>query len=185
MISTPSPSKAALDVAIKEFKRSVEITRDVRFQANLRLVSRSRASSYIIALLSTYVIALSLVPNIMFLANYQSQLLLACSIVLSVFVIFTSLIDGAQNFYHHGEMLHACARKVATIYHELKLIDTAGDLAQATAAFIELQERYKLALDECPVNHDNVDYYTEMANKPHLFPDNFPNWPRFCVVFLE
>src|SRR4051812_47267925 len=99
------PSTDALDRAISDFRRSVEITRDVRFQANLRLIARSRASAYIIALLSTYVIALSLIPNFMQLQVYQNQPLLACSIVLSVFVIFTSLIDGSQNFYHHGEML--------------------------------------------------------------------------------
>ena len=95
-----------LHAALKDFKRSVEITRDVRFQANLRLASRQRNSSYMISLLSLFVIALSLLPNIITLEQYQSQILLACSIVLSVFVIFTSLIDGSQNFYHQGELLH-------------------------------------------------------------------------------
>lgn len=113
--------------AIDDFKRSVEITRDVRFQANLRLARRQRASSYIVSMLSLYVIGLSLIPNILTLAPYQNQILLGCSIILSVFVIFTSLIDGSQNFYHQGELLHQCARKVASLNHKLKNIDVDKD----------------------------------------------------------
>lgn len=159
--------------ALNDFKRSAEITRDVRFQANLRLAARQRKSSYMISLLSLFVIAISLLPNIISLQEYQSQILLACSIVLSVFVIFTSLIDGSQNFYHQGELLHQCGRKVATIHHELKTIDPNGDEEKSRAQLAELQEKYRIALDECPINHENVDFIKEQARKPHLFPANF------------
>src|SRR5260370_23292989 len=114
------PDNKIIEEALRDFKRSVEITRDVRFQANLRLGKRQVASSYIISILSLYVISLSLVPNILLLKPYQNQILLACSIVLSVFIIFTSLLDSSQNFFHKGELLHSCARKVATINHQLK-----------------------------------------------------------------
>lgn len=164
----------ALKTALRDFKRSVEITRDVRFQANLRLSRRQQGSSYIVAMLSLYVIALSLLPNILELQLFQNQVLLACSIVLSVFVIFTSLIDGAQNFYHQGELLHQCARKIATIHHGLKNIDVDGDRESAVQSLEAFQAEYRQALDECPINHDNVDYIREMGWKPHLFPDNYP-----------
>jgi hypothetical protein len=71
-------------------------------------------------------------------------------VVLSVFVIFTSLIDSAQNFFHQGELLQQCARKIATIHHELKNIDVAKDAEQAKATLVNLEKRYQLALDECP-----------------------------------
>lgn len=90
---------SVLERAMAEFARSVEITRDVRFQANLRLARRQRASSYVISFLSLYVIALSLVPNVVELRPFQSQILLACSVILSVFIIFTSLIDASQIFF--------------------------------------------------------------------------------------
>lgn len=162
-----------MQVALKDFKRSVEITRDVRFQANLRLAARQRNSSYLISLLSLFVIALSLLPNIIALQQYQSQILLACSVVLSAFIIFTSLIDGSQNFYHQGELLHQCARKVATVHHELKNLDPEHDYENAKKRLIELQEQYRQALDECPINHENVDFIKEQSYKPHHFPNNF------------
>lgn len=174
-------SDEVFNKALTDFKRSVEITRDVRFQANLRLGRRQRLSSYIVSLLSLYVIALSLIPNIIILQAFQNQILLASSIVLSVFVIFTSLIDGAQNFHHQGELLHACARKIATINHALKNIDCGADLCEAKRQLEKLQQDYQRSLDECPINHDNVDFYKEIANKPHLFASHYPwciNWPH-------
>lgn len=167
--------------AIEDFKRSVEITRDVRFQANLRLAKRQRTSSYIVSLLSLFVIALSLIPNIIILKQYQSQILLACSVVLSVFVIFTSLIDGAQNFYHQGELLHQCARRVASINHRLKNIDIDASPTDAMAILATLQSEYQRALDECPINHDNVDFYNEIVRKPNLFPSYYP----FKYMFIH
>jgi hypothetical protein len=168
----PGPNYV-LEHALRDFKRSVEITRDVRFQANLRLSARQRLSAYVVSTLSLFVIALSLIPNILELKPFQSQILLACSVVLSVFVIFTSLIDSAQNFFHQGELLHQCARKIATIHHDLKNIDIALGADQARNELKELEKRYQLALDECPINHENVDYYKEIVNKPHLFPDQY------------
>ena len=168
-----SDSPNVLHGALKDFKRSVEITRDVRFQANLRLAKRQRFSSYMVSILSLYVIALSLIPNIISIEEQQNQILLACSIILSVFVIFTSLIDGAQNFYHQGELLHQCARKVATVYHELKNIDPDFNPEKAKEELSKLQEKYRSALDDCPINHDNIDFIKEQAYKPHLFPNNY------------
>jgi hypothetical protein len=181
-MTDPIAPTTVLEAAIRDFKRSIEITRDVRFQA----------SAYIVSLLSLYVIGLSLIPNILTLQPFQSQTLLACSVVLSVFVIFTSLIDGSQNFFHQGELLHQCARKIAAIHHELKLLDPLGDAAKARADFDILQKRYREALDECPINHDNVDYYREIATKPHLFPDQYrghwqgwyTKWNRFLSVTI-
>ena len=123
-----------------------------------------------VSFLSLYVIAISLLPNIIRLEQHQSQILLACSIVLSVFVIFTSLIDGAQNFYHQGELLHQCARKIATIHLGLKNIDISTNPQDAKKSLEQLQEEYRQALDECPINHDNVDFCKEIASKPSLFP---------------
>lgn len=151
-------SRKILEASLRDFRRSVEITRDVRFQANLRLGRRQRGSSYIVSLLSLYVIALSLIPNILHLELFQNQLLLACSIVLSVFVIFTSLIDGAQNFFHQRELLHQCARKAASVNHDLKNIDPHGNLEEAWKSFHELKNAYPAALNECTTKHDNIDF---------------------------
>src|SRR5260370_7611300 len=102
------PDNKIIEEALRDFKRSVEITRDVRFQANLRLGKRQVASSYIISILSLYVISLSLVPNILLLKPYQNQILLACSIVLSAFIIFPILLYTSKTFFP----THACLHRI-------------------------------------------------------------------------
>jgi hypothetical protein len=171
-------NEGALQRSMREFSRTVEITRDVRFKANHRLGRRQRLSAYIVSLLSLYVISLSLLPNIFELKSYQNQILLACSIILSVFIIFTSLIDGSQNFFYQGELLHTCARKVATIHHALKNVDISADVSEGRKQLEQFQEQYRSALDECPVNHSDADFCKVMADKPHLFPDDYP-WRAF------
>tara|TARA_R110000782_G_scaffold13795_1_gene40516 strand:+ start:721 stop:1365 length:645 start_codon:yes stop_codon:yes gene_type:complete len=179
---------SVFDDSLKEFRRSVEITRDVRFQANLRLMKRQRWSSYMISILSLYVIFLSLLPNIFSLNEKDSQILLSCSVILSVFVIFTSIIDGSQNFYHQGELLHRCARKIATVYHKLKNIDPSD--VSSHSDLEKLQEEYREILDDCPINHDNMDYTLIKSTKPHLFPRDYEKvwvgWKSFYlrVVYL-
>ena len=156
--------------AVASFKRTAKITQDVRFEANLRLIRRQRSSSYLISLLSLYVISLSLIPNILELNQSQNQLLLTCSIVLSVFIIFTSLIDGSQNFFHRGELMHQCGRKIAFIYRELRETRFDDNIENAWKQLKVLQEAYRTALNECPVNHDSSDYLKEIARNPDLFP---------------
>ena len=159
--------------------------RDARFQANNRLNRRQKASSYVVSLLSLYVIALSLLPNILILNPYQNQILLACSIVLSVFVIFTSLLDGASHFHRQGELLHDCAREIATICHELKNIDVHSDFQKSETHFRDIQTKYSSSLDGCPVNHDGADYYFVQIRKPHLFGNVYRReWRVFVQIYL-
>jgi hypothetical protein len=166
--------ESALHKSMREFRRTMEITRDTRFKASHRLARRQTLSAYVVSLLSLYVIALSLVPNILRTEHYQNQILLACSIILSVFIIFTSLIDGSQNFFHQGELLHRCARQVATLHHSIKNFDLTDTPDEARKKLEHYQEQYRAALDECPVNHSDGDFYKVVAAKPHLFPDDYP-----------
>lgn len=152
----------------EDLKQRVEITRDARFQANLRLERRNKSSYLIIASLSLFVIILSLVPNIYNLTQAGTQALLALSIVNSVFVIITTFLEASGNFVHRGEQLHKSARKIATVFNKLMLL--SSDQKQDQDIIANLQQEYQAALDDCPFNHDNMDYDLIKATKPKLFP---------------
>ena len=108
--------------SFSDLKRRVEITRDARFQANLRLERRQKASYFAISILSLFVILLSLLPNIFTLSNADEQILLTLTIVNSVFIIITTFLEASGNFVHKGEQLHRSARKVAAVYNQLMLL---------------------------------------------------------------
>ena len=150
-----------------DLKRRVEITRDARFQANLRLERRQKASYFAISILSLFVILLSLLPNIFTLSNADEQILLALTIVNSVFIIISTFLEASGNFVHKGEQLHRSARKVAAVYNQLMLL-TEKDKGEMEK-ILALQKEYQLALDQCAFNHDNLDYFLIKATKPSLF----------------
>lgn len=152
-----------------DLKRRVEITRDARFQANLRLERRQKASYFTISMLSLFVIVLSLLPNIFVLSDQEGQALLALTIVNSVFVIITTFLEASGNFVHKGEQLHRSARKVATVFNKLMLLTAQERKDQNKIR--ELQEEYQAALDDCVFNHDNLDYDLIKTTKPKLFGD--------------
>lgn len=165
----------------QDLKRRVEITKDARFQANLRLERRNKLSYLVIALLSLFVIILSLVPNIYRLTQAGAQALLALSIINSVFIIITTFLEASGNFVHRGEQLHRSARKIATVYNKLVLLspEEHGDRLKLQA----LQQEYQIALDDCPFNHENIDYELIKATKPGLFRSKPKgNWAEWFVI---
>ena len=97
----------------RKLARNIEITRRTRYAAHTRLMRRKRATSLVISLFSIYLIALSLLPNIIELSKFQSQLLLSSSIIFSVFVLITSLIDGDQDFSSNAHSLRKCAQELS------------------------------------------------------------------------
>lgn len=157
----------------EDLVRRTEITRDARFQANLRLDRRQRHSNFIISMLSLFVISLSLVPNIYTLDRHKSQMLLAITIINSVFIIITTLIESSGNFYHRGEQQHRSARKISKVYNKLMALSSTERDESTTIK--KLQDEYQDALDDCPFNHDNIDHLRVVATKPDLFPGQTPS----------
>lgn len=150
-----------------DLKRRVEITRDTRFQSNLRLERRNKTSYFVISVLSLMVIVLSLFPNIYRMSEAGTQAFLALTIINSVFVIITTFLEASGNFVHRGEQLHRSARKVATVFNKLMLLTI--DEREDKETIHELQKEYQIALDGCPFNHDNIDYFLIKTTKPSLF----------------
>lgn len=163
----------------EDLKRRVEMTRDARFQANLRLERRLRRSNWMISILSLFVIFLSLVPNFTELSQSQSQILLSLSIVNSIFIIITSLLEAAGSYQTKGEALHRSARKIATVYNKLMLL--VPDEKRDAAKIRDLQQEYQAALDDCAFNHENIDHYCAVANKPVLSRRYNPFWTHHAV----
>lgn len=155
--------------AFNHLIRRVEITRDARFQANLRLEVRQKLSHFMISILSLFVILISLIPNIFDLSEKESQALLALTIINSVFVIITTFLDASGNFVHKGEYLHRSARRIAPVFS--KLISLKPTERTDPETIHKLQKKYQDALDDCPFNHDNLDYNLIKISKPHLFKD--------------
>lgn len=161
--------------AADKLRRNIERTKDIRFHASKRLLNRQNNSSYAVSWLSCLVILISLSPNFTSVSHQQNQIILAVSIVLSVVIIFTSLIYSSQNYFYRSKVLHDCAIKLSRLEGEVNL--TIIQSLLNVDRLKRLWDRYNSILEECPSNHDDCDLNLERAVKPQLFPSYF-SWGK-------
>ena len=110
-----------LEEEFEKLRRRVEATKTIRFRSHVRLLRRHKFSSYVIAMLSIYVIAISLMPTFFDLTFGQAQVLLACTIVLSTFIIVLILTEGYENFNHQAHIFHNCARACDSLLFQITI----------------------------------------------------------------
>ena len=113
MADLPSP--------IDQLLNRVEITRQARFTAKNRLQRRHKRSYYLVSMMSLFVILLSLIPNIFPVTSQQSQVLLAITIVNSVFIIVTTLMDSAGEYLLQSHLMQNSARRLSELFNELSV----------------------------------------------------------------
>jgi hypothetical protein len=164
----------------ERLRRRIHATRTIRFRSHIRLERRHKLSSYVIALLSMFVIAISVMPNIFLLDSRQGQVLLACTIVVSTFIICLVLTEGSESFYHKACVLHENARKLNELSFDLTL-----EVSPSVDRMREITNSYNDILQECPLNHAHCDYLWVKAQYPEQFgivPPYGPLsvWSRFA-----
>jgi len=167
--------------AFVKLRRRVEITKNARFQANLRLARRHRMSLYVISLLSLLVIVLAMLPITVINDEDKKNFVSVATVFLSVYIIIITWMEASGNFYKRGEELHQNARKIHKIHQDLLM--TPVDQADSRERIEKLQEKYQEALDSCVENHENVDYRRVMIEKPELFLDYY-SWGRANIILI-
>jgi len=161
-------------------QRRIEATKAIRFQATVRLVRRHKLSAYVTAMLSLYVIGLSLIPNIFVLQPRQSQALLACTIVMSTFIVVLILTEGYESFYHKAEVLHESARQLNKL--AFKMSQFAVSDSDAEDLIEKISTEYESIIENSRVNHAECDYLRIRANRPDLFGFNAPTPPTTILA---
>lgn len=116
------------------------------------------------------------------LNQFQTQLLLSITVVNFVFIIITTFMEAAGNFYHRGEHLHRSARSIASVHNQLVLLSDEEKIDQSKIK--QLQSEYQAALDDCSFNHENIDYLLVQTQKPKLFSNKISQasgWLEFMT----
>jgi SMODS and SLOG-associating 2TM effector domain family 5 len=154
----------SLTEQFERLRRRIHATRTIRFRSHIRLERRHRLSSYVIALLSIIVIAISVMPNIYLLNPRQDRVLLACTIIMSTFIICLVLTECYESFYHKASVLHQNARRLDELSFELSL-----EILPSWDRMRDITRSYNDILQACPLNHAHSDYLWVKAR----YPDHF------------
>jgi len=162
-------------------RRKINATRTIRFRSQVRLERRHRLSSYVVALLSIFVIGISVMPNIYLLNPRQDRVLLACTIVVSTFIICLVFTECYQSFYHKASILHKNARRLDELSFDLTL-----EHSPSWERMREITRSYNDILQACPLNHAHSDYLWVKSKYPEHFgtvssPGSDTFWSQFLT----
>lgn len=136
-------------------------TKGSRFNAARRLNNKYQFSLSSISILSIYGIAIPLIQGIVKNSTCQeiNDIYNAISLILSVFTLVISLVEGAKNYQIRAEKLYNNAVKISSLQRELEyLIVSKLNDPDFIHKLGEISARYEELIEECPENHEPEDY---------------------------
>lgn len=131
-------------------------TKGARFAAHKRLSKKHYINGYTVAILSFYVICISVALLIYKsdLPNESNNFFTFMSVALSVLIIIISLLVASEKYDVKATLMHFCAREVLDLYTELKF---SKDCDVTLDSF---RKRYQDIINKYPDNHDEIDRIT-------------------------
>lgn len=179
-----------LDVYVASLRAKIWKTKGSRFNAVRRLNNKYQFSLSSISILSIYGIAIPIIQGVV--KNPQCQkvndIYSAISLILSVFTLAISLLEGAKNYQLRAEKLHNNAVKISSLQSKLDyLIVRKSGNANFLQQLGNISARYEKLIKECPENHEPQDYTLFMAQNRKDFNDNDKNknWVKKLKNWVE
>lgn len=136
-------------------------TKGSRFNAARRLNKKYQFSLNSISILSIYGIAIPIFQSIVKNPNCQeiNDIYNAISLILSVFTLVISLLEGAKNYQIRAEKLHKNPVELSKLQRELEYVMVSqladADFRQKVG---DISGKYEELIKECPENHEPEDY---------------------------
>jgi uncharacterized membrane protein len=177
-----------LNEAAQVLRTNMWRTAGARFDCQRRMKYRDTASSFTVAILSVYLIAISVAQKIFNVGQHNTNLdnyLTFIAIVGAVFIIVISLIEWAGSFSVRAERLFENATEINLHRARLEraLIDGVP-VATLQSEFEAVSLKYEKLVDKNSPNHDPIDdllFRSHHRAEPH--PSFKMNW--FYAMFIE
>ena len=149
-----------IQVISKKFAARLWRTRGARFLAVKRLRRVDASSTFGLAMLSFYGIAVSVFQLISppVSIGVSTQVLSAILVLLSILVLVLSLLEGGNKYSLRAERLDRNALEIGELLRELELKSvTSNSVEQLADVLRDIEGRYSRALRECTENHEAYD----------------------------
>jgi hypothetical protein len=155
-------------VLYDELDRTMWITKHCRYNASDRLRKKQSFSVYTIAVLSIYVLVLTLFEKYGFKVE-NSNLYEFSSVLLALFILVLSLTEASKNYMVSSERLFVCGNDIRDLLDKLKKFSKESE---ADIHDIEtLSVKYSHVLKACGENHGTIDFDLLRAQRPKYFDD--------------
>lgn len=151
---------------VQELLRSMKITAGSRFNACKRLESLDRRLTAFTAMSSAFVIGLTILPYFVSLPKEVSDYLNLATVVLSVVVLVSSLLQYSSSNTVKAEQYHRSALEINELRRELKFQEpTISD-----EDFLKISREYSAVLQKYSINHEDIDFFRYQLERLEDFP---------------
>jgi hypothetical protein len=122
-----------------------------------------------ISMLSTYVIAASIIPIFLkSLPENAPSILALTTTVASIFIIVLTHVESGQGYFTRAEKMLRCAQKISELYYAL---DQKRMTHNLTEEFIEeVRVGYCAIMNDYSENHDEIDFLYYLHNFATIVP---------------
>lgn len=143
----------------------MKATSGSRFNAAKRLEANDRNLTWITAMTSAYIIALTVLPYFWKLPQRVTDTLNLTTVILSVITLVSALLHNSKRDAVNAEQHHRSALEIKEIHREM----LARGSAIATDTLLKFIERYSAILQKYSVNHNDLDYKKFQTDRPEQF----------------
>lgn len=135
-------------------------TRGCRFNASRRLNNQYQFSITSISILSVFGIAIPIIQNNIDTTKCSNinTLYTLVSILLSIFILVLSLLEGSKNYQVKAERLHINAVEISSVYHQLEQLRDIPTKEEIEQKLKDINKKYDKLIRICPENHEPDDY---------------------------
>ena len=155
-------------------------TKGSRFNAVRRLNKKNQWSIASISILSVYGISIPIIQSNMDSTqcpqvNSWYNLI---AILLSIFILVLSLLEGSQNYQIRAERLHQSAMEISALHSKLDYLFKCQLQDKRLSSKLEkIVMRYEELVSNCPENHE-IDDYT-------LFRVQHRDYFKICKIYAK
>ena len=179
---------------IHKVTENIRTTIGSRFNASRRLNNKYKFSAISISILSIFGIGTPIIQN--FIDSNKclkiNELYTLVSILLSIFILVLSLLEGSQNYQVKAEKLHSNAVDISTVSkeiyfltnYELKIATSETDKKKIITEIKQQYKEYDDLIKRCPENHDPDDYLLFKAQNYKEFKKEWL-WSKRILIWLR
>ncbi len=163
--SSPTSAQPGPSPQVQKLLDDMKVTAGSRFNAAKRLEANDRNLTWITAMTSAYIIALTVLPYFWKLPQRAADTLNLTTVVLSVVILVSALLHNSKRDAVNAEQHHRSALEIKEIHREMLMRGNAIE----PDALLRSADRYSAILQKYSVNHNDLDYKKFQADRPEQF----------------
>lgn len=179
---------------VNKVTKNIWTTIGSRFNASRRLNNKYKFSAISISILSVFGIGTPIIQNFIDSAQCAkiNELYTLVSILLSIFILVLSLLEGSQNYQVKADKLHSNAVDISTVLkeisfltdYELKRCDSKGKQNDIIKQIKNYNKEYDDLIQRCSENHDPDDFLLFQAQNYQEFKKQWL-WSKRILIWLR